>query len=117
MFGLYAAGPRALLAFRVSVTAGARGGRQRRHGVCGVSVPQSLAPVLRLTAALVLQQLHEEADVLHGEAQDLVLAQLLVGRVGRDEFAELGESAVHILLPPALAAVSEDAPSHFLRRT
>lgn len=139
MFRLDAAGSRtrALLAVRVAVAAGAR---RRHHGVHGVSVfarrgasvSQILAFVLppirtlrhtvrrafaRLIARLVVQQLDEEVDVLHGESQYLVLAELLVRRVGRDEFTELGESAVHVLLPPALTAVREDAPSQLLRRT
>ena len=60
---------------------------------------------------LVAQQLGQEVDVLHGQSEDLVLAELLVRRVGGDERAELGERPVHVLLSPALAAVRED-PTH-----
>lgn len=60
---------------------------------------------------LVAQQLGQEVDVLHGQSEDLVLAELLVRRVGGDELAELGECPVHVLLSPALAAVGED-PTH-----
>lgn len=139
MFRLDAAGPwtRALLAVRVTATTGARRRRQHRHGVRGVSVftgrraavSQSFTSILlpalltlrraftHLVTRLVIQQLDEEVDVLHGEAQDLVLAELLVRRVGRDEFAKLRERTIYVLLPPAFAAVSEDTPSQLLRRT
>lgn len=65
-------------------------------------------------SVLVLQEVGEEADVLHGKSQDLVFAQLLVRRVSGDEFAKLRERTVYILLPPALTAVCENA-THNLR--
>lgn len=58
---------------------------------------------------LVLQEVGQEADVLHSEPQNFVLAQLLVRRVGRDEFTELCKRPVYILLPPAFPTVGEDA--------
>ena len=63
-------------------------------------------------AALALQQLHQEVDVAHGQAQDLVLAQLLVGGVGGDELAELGEGGVDVVLAPAFPGVGEHLPGH-----
>lgn len=65
-------------------------------------------------AVLILQEVGEEADVLHRQPQDLVFAQLLVWRVSGDEFAELCKGAVHILLAPAFTTVCEDA-AHDLR--
>lgn len=66
----------------------------------------------RLLAALALQQLHQEVDVAHGQAQDLILAQLLLWRVGGDELAELCEGGVHVVLAPALPGVGEHLPGH-----
>jgi hypothetical protein len=63
---------------------------------------------------LVSQQPHQEAYILHGQAQHLVLAQLPVGRVGGQQLPELCEGAVNVLLPPALTAVGEHSPSHLL---
>lgn len=65
----------------------------------------------RLTV-LTLQQLHQEVDVAHGQTQDLVLAQLLLWRVGGDELAELGEGGVDVVLAPALPCVGEHLPGH-----
>lgn len=65
----------------------------------------------RLTV-LALQQLHQEVDVAHGQAQDLVLAQLLLRRVGGDELAKLGEGGVDVVLAPALPRVGEHLPGH-----
>ncbi len=65
----------------------------------------------RLTA-LALQQLHQEVDVAHGQTQDLVLAQLLLRRMGGDELAELGEGGVDVVLAPALPRVGEHLPGH-----
>lgn len=62
--------------------------------------------------ALALQQLHQEVDVAHGQAQDLVLAQLLLRGVGGDELAELGEGGVDVVLAPALPRVGEHLPGH-----
>lgn len=66
---------------------------------CAVNVPPSV---------LVLQQVGEEADVFHSEPQDLILAQFLVRGVRGDEFTELSECPVYVLLPPAFTAVGED---------
>lgn len=66
----------------------------------------------RLLAALALQQLHQEVDVAHGQTQDLVLAQLLLRRMGGDELAELCEGGVHVVLAPALPGVGEHLPGH-----
>lgn len=66
---------------------------------CAANIPPSI---------LVLQEVGEEADVLHSKPQDLVLAQLLVRRVSGDEFTELCKRSVYILLPPAFTAVRED---------
>lgn len=65
----------------------------------------------RLTA-LALQQLHQEVDVAHGQTQDLVLAQLLLRRMGGDELAELSEGRVNVVLAPALPRVGEYLPGH-----
>lgn len=67
---------------------------------CAANVPPSI---------LVLQEVGEEADVLHSQPQDLILAQLLVRGVSGDEFAELRKSPVYVLLPPTFTTVSEDA--------
>lgn len=68
-------------------------------------------------AALALQQLHQEVDVAHGQAQDLVLAQLLLRRVGGDELAELSEGRVDVVLAPALPGVGEHLPGHGAERS
>lgn len=65
----------------------------------------------RLTA-LALQQLHQKVDVAHGQAQDLVLAQLLLRRMGGDELAELGKGRVNVVLAPALPRVGEHLSGH-----
>lgn len=62
---------------------------------------------------LVIEQLGQEVDVLHGQAEDLILAELLVWGMCGDQLAELSEGPVHILLPPSLPAVGEDAPHNF----
>lgn len=66
---------------------------------------------------LVVEQLGQEVDVLHGQAQDLILAEFFVGRVCGDELAQLREGAVDVLLPPPLPAVGEDATNHLRVRT
>lgn len=66
---------------------------------CAANVPPSV---------LVLQEVGEEADVLHSKPQDLILAQLLVWGVSGDEFAKLCKCPVHVLLPPTFTTVSED---------
>lgn len=63
-------------------------------------------------AALALQQLDQEVDVAHGQAQDLVLAQLLLRRMGGDELAELGKGSVDVVLAPALPRVGEHLSGH-----
>lgn len=70
----------------------------------------------RLTV-LALQQLHQEVDVAHGQTQDLILAQLLLGRMGGDELAELGEGGVDVVLAPALPRVGEHLPGHRAQRS
>lgn len=114
---------------------GGRVGRSHRWGALGrrrgvtleerVECPLragggALVFLVRVPAALVLglvvQQGDQEVDVLDRQAQNFVLAELLVGRVRGDEFPQLGESPVHVLLAPALAAVGEDAAGDFLRR-
>lgn len=77
---------------------------------------QSCGGVGGRLAALALQQLHQEVDVAHGQAQDLVLAQLLLRRVGGDELAELGEGRVDVVLAPALPRVGEHLPGHGAER-
>lgn len=66
---------------------------------CAANIPPSV---------LVLQEVGEEADVLHGKPQDLVLAQLLVRGVSGDELAKLRKRPVYVLLPPTLTTVCED---------
>lgn len=62
---------------------------------------------------LVIEQLGQEVDVLHGQAEDLILAELLVWGMRGDQLAELSEGPIHILLPPSLPAVGENAPHNF----
>lgn len=69
-----------------------------------------------LVLGLVVEQSDQEVDVLHSQTKDLVLAELLVGWVCGNELSQLRESAVHVLLSPALAAVGEDTASDFLWR-
>lgn len=69
-----------------------------------------------LVLGLVIQQSHQEVDVLDRQPQNFILAELLVGRMRRDEFPQLGESPVDVLLAPALTTVGEDAAGYFLRR-
>lgn len=66
---------------------------------CAANIPPSV---------LVLQQVGQEADVLHSEPQDLILAQLLVRGVSGDEFAKLRKRPVYVLLPPTFTTVGED---------
>lgn len=68
------------------------------------------AAQLLVSASLVVQYRAEQPDVADGQAQDLVLAELLVRRVGGHQAAQVGERAVHVLLSPSLAAVGEHAP-------
>jgi hypothetical protein len=51
-----------------------------------------------------------------GHAQDLVLRELLVRRVGGDQLPELREGPAHVLLPPALPTVGEDLAYYDARR-
>lgn len=67
---------------------------------CAANISQSI---------LILQEVGEEADVLHSKPQDLIFAQLFVRRVSGNEFTKLCKCTVYILLPPALTAVCEDA--------
>lgn len=62
---------------------------------------------------LVVQEFGQEVYVLHGQSEDLVLGELLVGRVSGDELAKLGEGTIHILLAPALTTVGEYPPHDF----
>lgn len=82
--------------------------------------PGGGALILLVPAALVLglvvEQSDQEVDVLDRQPQDFVLAELFVRRVRRDEFPQLGERPVDVLLAPPLTAVGEDAASDFLRR-
>lgn len=73
---------------------------------------QSGGGVAGRLAALALQQLHQEVDVAHGQAQDLVLAQLLLRRMGRYELAEFCEGGVDVVLAPSLPGVGEHLPGH-----
>lgn len=73
---------------------------------------QRCGGVARLLAALALQQLHQEVNVAHGQTQDLVLAQLLLRRMGGDELAELCEGSVDVVLAPALPGVGEHLSGH-----
>ena len=65
---------------------------------------------LGLPGLLEVEHGVEEADVADGQAQDLVLAQLLVGRVRGHEAPQLAEGRVDLLLPPPLPAVGEHPP-------
>ncbi len=66
----------------------------------------------RRLSSLALQQSHQEVDVAHGQPQDLVLAELFLGRVRGDEFPQLCEGCVDIMLAPALTCVGEHLPGH-----
>ncbi len=68
--------------------------------------------VSRRLSSLALQQSHQEVDVAHGQPQDLVLAELFLGRVRGDEFPQLCEGCVDIMLAPALTCVGEHLPGH-----
>lgn len=59
---------------------------------------------------LPLENRVEKIDVFYSESEDLVLRELLVGRVRGHEAAQLGEGSAHVLLPPALPRVGEDLP-------
>lgn len=88
-----------------------------RRGVQLLHVPpekgeQGGGGVASRLAALALQQLDQEVDVAHGQAQDLVLAQLLLRRVGGDELAELCKGGVDVVLAPALPRVGEHLSGH-----
>lgn len=65
-----------------------------------------------LLQALLPQDLDEEVDIPHSQAQRLILTEFLVRRVGGDELPQLGEGAVDILLPPPLSGVGEDLSGH-----
>lgn len=69
-----------------------------------------------LVLCLVVEQSDQEVDVLDSKTQDFILAELLVRWVCGNEFSQLRESPVHVLLSPALTAVCEDTPGNFLRR-
>lgn len=71
------------------------------------SLHQTPAVVPGLAAFLILQHGAQQLDVPNGQSQDLVLAELLVGRVRGHEASQVGERAVHVLLTPAFAAVGE----------
>lgn len=66
----------------------------------------------RRLSALALQQSHQEVDVAHGQPQDLVLAELFLRRVRGNEFPQLCEGCVDIMLAPALPCVGEHLPGH-----
>lgn len=72
---------------------------------CGLRVSRRLS-------ALALQQSHQEVDVAHGQPQDLVLAELFLRRVRGNEFPQLCEGCVDIMLAPALTCVGEHLPGH-----
>lgn len=82
---------------------------------CGALV-LILSRVPAFVLCLVIEQSDQEVDVFHSQTEDFILAELLVGWVCGNEFPQLRERPVHVLLPPALAAVGEDTASEFLRR-
>uniref|UniRef100_A0A3Q2Z3T2 Uncharacterized LOC109511090 n=1 Tax=Hippocampus comes TaxID=109280 RepID=A0A3Q2Z3T2_HIPCM len=88
----------------------ARTEAERSVSTMNIEMPD---PVL----GLVVQQGDQEVDVLDGQSEDLVLAKLFVQWMRGDELPQLREGAVHVLLPPTLAGVGEDAAGNFLRRT
>lgn len=73
---------------------------------------KTIAAITSFSSSLHLQDLHQEVDVAHGQAQNLVLAKLLLRRVGGDQLAQLGEGAVDVVLPPALPRVGEHLTGH-----
>lgn len=74
---------------------------------------QSSGRVAGHLTVLALQQLHQEVDIAHGQAQDLILAQFLLWRMGRNELAELSKGRVDIVLAPALSCVGEYLSGHY----
>lgn len=66
---------------------------------------------------LLRHQPVQEVDVLEGQAQDLVLAELPVRGVRGDETPQLSERSVNILLPPAFPIVGGDPTDHPGTRT
>lgn len=84
---------------------------------CGAVILRLLLiGVFALVLCLVVEQSDQEVDVLHSQTQDFILAELLVRWMCGNEFSQLGESPIYVLLPPALTAVGEDTASNFLRR-
>lgn len=109
-----------------ATTAGVRGQHVLQEFIWRCSAPSattpSTSPHRRVLAGfgplaalllLVIEQLGQEVDVLHGQAEDLILAELLVWGMRGDQLAELSEGPVYVLLPPSLPAVGEDAPYDF----
>lgn len=73
---------------------------------------QSCGRVAAGRTALLLQHLHQEVNVAHGQSQDLILAQFLLRWMGRDELPELSKGSVDVVLAPALSCVGEDFSCH-----
>lgn len=65
-----------------------------------------------LLQALLPQNLDQEVNIPHCQAERFIFAQLFVWRVGGNELPQLGEGTVDVLLPPPLPGVCEDLPGH-----
>lgn len=65
-----------------------------------------------LLQVLFPQDLDQEVNISHCQAECFIFAQLFVWRVGRDELPQLGKGTVDVLLPPPLPGVCEDLPGH-----
>lgn len=60
-----------------------------------------------LLLLLPFQHVAQEADVLDGQTEDLVLAQLLLRRVSGHQFSQFRKRAAYVLLPPTFPAVAK----------
>jgi len=56
---------------------------------------------------LPVEDTAEKFDVLDGQSQDLVLAELLLRRVSGNQLAKFSERTAHVLLAPAFTTVAE----------
>lgn len=65
-----------------------------------------------LLQALLAQNLDQEVDIPHCQAERFIFAQLFVWRVSGDELPQLGKGTVDILLPPPFPGICEDLPGH-----
>ena len=60
-----------------------------------------------LLLLLPVEHVTEQLDVLDGQAEDFVFAQLLLRRVSRHQFPQFGEGTTDVLLAPPFTIVAE----------